>query len=344
MNLPSVCVTGATGLVGLELVRRLAGKGYRITAVVRPTSDRSSLSGLAGNLTIVGCQLTDAATLKAAMAGHDVVVHAAGSVDVMGSREEIFAVNVGGSRAALEAAISAGVKQFVHISSLSVITGQDDQYAVGEDAPLRCCGEPYADSKVEAEKLVMAEAYRGRIAVTALRPGFIYGPRERAWLPRLIESLASGKAVLIDGGRKETNVIYIGNLCRAIEASLLNERCYGKVYNLTDGQKVTKKQLFDAICDGLGLPRVTRSIPQPVARLACEVVSRVAPLLPPASRGKLSRFSRAAFRLAGVNQGFDISRAERDLDYTERTPFAAGMAETLPYFAGTRARSAGARQ
>src|SRR5579885_2401082 len=316
MNLPSVCVTGATGLVGLELVRRLAGKGYRITAVVRPTSDRSSLSGLAGNLTIVGCQLTDAATLKAAMAGHDVVVHAAGSVDVMGSREEIFAVNVGGSRAALEAAISAGVKQFVHISSLSVITGQDDQYAVGEDAPLRCCGEPYADSKVEAEKLVMAEAYRGRIAVTALRPGFIYGPRERAWLPRLIESLASGKAVLIDGGRKETNVIYIGNLCRAIEA----------------------------ICDGLGLPRVTRSIPQPVARLACEVVSRVAPLLPPASRGKLSRFSRAAFRLAGVNQGFDISRAERDLDYTERTPFAAGMAETLPYFAGTRARSAGARQ
>ncbi|MBX9771786.1 MAG: NAD-dependent epimerase/dehydratase family protein [Candidatus Obscuribacterales bacterium] len=332
MDKITVLVTGATGLVGYHAVKHLLAKGFAVKALTRSSSNIADLNSLAtnGQLSIVQAELDDKSQLVNCLKGVDVVVHAAGFVDPLGKREDIYKVNVDGTGNMLAAAKEANVKQFIHISSLSVITGQGDQYGLSEKAELKYCGEPYADSKVDAEKLVATQ--NGTIHVTVLRPGFIYGPKEKAWMPRLINSIAQGKAMLIDGGLKETNVIYVGNLTQAIELAILNKQSYGQVYNLTDGEKVSKKELFDAIADGLSLPRVTRTIPTAVARTACEVVSTIAPMLPLSARKGLSRYSRAAFRLAGVNQGFDISKAERELNYTKRISFADGMKETLADF------------
>lgn len=332
MDKTTVLVTGATGLVGFSAVKHLLSKGFTVKALTRSSSNIADLKSLGSNgqLTIVQANLDDKAQLVNCMKGVDVVIHAAGFVDPLGKRADIYKVNVEGTGNILAAAKEAGVKQLIHISSLSVITGQGDQYGLSEKAELKYCGEPYADSKVDAEKLVRSQ--NGTINVTILRPGFIYGPKEKAWMPRLINSIAQGKAMLIDGGQKETNVIYVGNLSQAIELAILNKQSFGQVYNLTDGERVSKKQLFDAIADGLQLPRVTRVIPSAVARTACEVVSTIAPLLPLSARKGLSRYSRAAFRLAGVNQGFDISKAERELNYTNRVPFSEAMKLTLADF------------
>jgi nucleoside-diphosphate-sugar epimerase len=326
-----VLVTGATGLVGYHAVAHLLKKNIEVVALTRPTSNTSSLAALSskGNLSLTACALTDRDALTQAMSGVDVVVHCAGAVDPHAKRQDIYAVNVDGTASALSAAIAAGVKQFIHISSLSVITCQQDQYMVDESAKLRHCSEAYADSKVDAELTVQKQGALSQTATTILRPGFIYGPGERAWLPRLIDSLAQGKVMLIDGGAKETNVIYVENLSRAIELALLNEKAYHQVFNLTDGRTPSKKQLFDTICDCLNLPRPTKKVPGFVARAACDLVSAIAPSLPEGPRQKLSRFSRAAYRLAGINQGFDIGKAERELGYTDRIPFAEGMAATL---------------
>jgi 2-alkyl-3-oxoalkanoate reductase len=329
-----IAVTGASGLVGSHLTDYLAGKGYRVVALVRSLAKAKPFSEgwQRQGVRVHEADVSDPVALRQGMAGVDVVVHAAGVVDPYGSRSLINSVNVEGTGHALSAAKEQRVKQFILISSLSVITGQGDQYDVGEDAPLRKCGEAYADSKVDAESLVMAAASANQIAVTALRPGFIYGPREHAWLPRLIDSIAGGKAALIDGGKKATNVIYVENLNRAIEACFLNTAAYGQVYNLTDGEAVSKKQLFDAIADGLNLARVKRVIPGSIAKLFCQGVSFLAPHLPIENQRRLARYSRAAFRLAGLNQGFSIAKAERDLDYLDRIPFQEGMAITLASF------------
>jgi nucleoside-diphosphate-sugar epimerase len=333
---PKVAVTGASGLVGGHVVEYLAKGGYSMVAVVRsPESARQLtkfLDDMKGSIDVRLAQaaVSDAKALAEAFSGCDVVVHAAGSVNPYGSRQDIFATNVDGTKNVLAAAEKANVKHFIFISSLSVITGQGDQFNLDESAPLRPCGESYADSKIEAEKAVMASS--GRLKVTSLRPGFIYGPGERSWMPRLITNIRNGKAMLIDGGKRETNVIYVGNLCRAVEKTLLNPKSFGQVYNLTDGQSISKKQLFDAIADGLSLPRVTKSVPRPVAQLACTVVSGIAPMLSSQTQQKMSRFSRAAFRLAAVNQGFSIAKAQRDLGYTDRILFHEGMARTLESF------------
>lgn len=333
-----VAITGASGLVGSHLAEHLVLSGYEVVAMSRNASSEKCLTAITGpgKLTLLNVDVNDENALQHAFTGCDVVVHAAGTVDPYGSRQTIFKTNVEGTRNAMSAARNRGVKQFIFVSSLSVITGQGDQFDVDETAELKPCGESYADSKVEAERLVMSEPETSSMKVTSVRPGFIYGPREKAWMPRLINSIGTGKAMLIGGGVKETNVIYVGNLSKAIENAFLNPKAYGQVFNLTDGEKVTKKELFDAIADGLGLPRVSKQIPVPVARFACEMISSFAPLLPVEKQRGLARFSRAAFRLAGVNQGFSVKKAERDLNYVNRTSFKEGMAKTLEYFKAER--------
>lgn len=337
-----ILVTGASGMVGYHTVKFMLEAGHAVTAVIRDTSDDRAINALKGNLLVKRCELSDESKLRCIMNGIDVVVHAAGMVDPHADRETIFAANVGNTQTLLMAADLAGVKHFIHISSLSVITGQSDIYGAREDAPLMYCGEAYADSKVEAEKAVTMFFGRGSMSVTILRPGFIYGPGERAWMPRLLENLRTGRAMLIDGGQKQTNVIYVGNLVKAIQLSMLNKNADRQVFNLTDGESITKKQLFDTICDGMGFKRIERTVPGWLARAACEVVSRLAPHLPEAKRKNLSRFSRAAFRLAGLNQGFDIGKAERLLGYTDRTPFSEGMTASLEYFKGKNSIELGA--
>lgn len=339
MTNPKVAVTGATGLVGGHLVQHLADNNYEVIAIGRSKEKLSHFQS--PNIEIRIADIEDQEAVSKAISGADVVVHSAATVDPYGSRESIFATNVGGTKKILEAAKAHNVKHFLYVSSLSVITGQGDLYNVDESEPLKPCGESYADSKVEAERTVMSEAEnpQSKMKVTSLRPGFIYGPGERAWMPRLINSIATGKAMLIDGGKKETNVIYVENLSRAITSAILNEKAYGQVYNLTDGQKISKKELFDAIADGLNLPRVKKVVPGVAAKLFCEVVSSVAPMMGVDSQRKLARFSRAAFRLAGVNQGFSIAKAERELNYVDRVPFQTGISKTLVTFKSENGRN-----
>jgi 2-alkyl-3-oxoalkanoate reductase len=332
-----IFVTGATGLVGLHVVKHLSRCGHEIVAAVRSTSKTDALDELAsgGKVRIVTADVSEPEALVRGMIGCNIVVHCAGSVDMQAGRQAISDINVNGTRNVLKSAVKAGLQQFIHISSLSVITGQEDQFNVDETAPIRYSNEPYADSKVDAERIVRTEGQD--IETTILRPGFIYGPHERAWMPRLIANIKAGKAMLVDGGKRSTNVIYVENLARAVELAILNPRAYRQTYNLTDGKTPTKKELFDAICNGLDLPLVTKSVPRVVVKTACSVVALISPILSEEARKGLSRFSPGAYRLAAVNQGFSTAKAEEELGYTnlDLTPFNVGMAETLKYFKST---------
>lgn len=332
-----VFITGATGLVGFHLVKLMASLGHSVVAMVRTTSNVKNLHRLAsetgGDIKIVTCDVSQQDEMRDLMSSCDVVVHTVACIDPHGNPKSLRAVNVDGTRHALYAAMQANVKHFVHISSLSVIMGEDDQYAVSEDEPLHICREAYANSKVEAEQIVMDSAMTKQFNVTALRPGFIYGPGEKTWLPRLISSLRAGTAILVDDGSKETNLIYVENLCRAVALSMMNSNSYGHVYNLTDGEKVTKRQMMDRLAAELNLAKVRIYLPMWFAKALVEVSSSIASVSPHCMKTRLGRFSRPALRLVGLNQGFDISKAERELNYTDRITFAEGMSETLKSYA-----------
>lgn len=191
-----IFVTGASGLVGSNLTKYLAARGHTVTAFIRPISDTSALQDAVraypSNITVLAGDLFDDKALAAAMSGCDVVVHSAAVIEAFGDPEYLHKVNVQGTDTVIRAAIRAKVNQLVHISSLAVITGEHDQYDVCEETPLIECREVYANSKVTAEKLVREYFYTDDINITVLRPGFIYGPTEKAWLPRLISAIETG--------------------------------------------------------------------------------------------------------------------------------------------------------
>ena len=332
----TVFVTGATGVVGFHLVRQLGQAGHEIVAMVRRSSDTKALEDFIRNnivkIRIVRGDLPGIDDFAAQIAPCDVLVHAA-AVSILMAIQVIFIRSMSKALALCLMRRLGRVKHFVHISSLSVIMGDKDCFGITEAEPLRYCREAYANSKIEAEQLVMEYKDPGGMKVTALRPGFIYGPNERSWLPKLIAAMKARTAMLVGDGSKETNLIYVENLCRAIILSLMNPVAYGQIYNLTDGQCVTKRQLFDVICLGLGIPRIRIFIPLFAARFLVDVSSFLAMCAPTPLKSRMAVFSRPALRLAGLNQGFDISKAEKQLGYTDRIPFEEGMAKTLKSFA-----------
>ncbi len=320
-------ITGATGFVGSHLAEAGATRGWALSTVARPDSDTALLGRL--GVVVRRGDLTDAKLIRQALADADVVVHCAAKVGDWGPVEDYRAVNVEGLRGLLEAASERKVRRFVHLSSLGVYAARH-HHGTDETEPLPDLHmDGYTQTKVESEKLAL-EYHRHRgLPVVALRPGFIYGPRDRTVLPRLIESLRDHQLPYFGGGKGALNTIYVGNLVDAILLAIERPEAVGQVYNLTDGEFVSKRTFIDAIADGMGLDRPRRSVPLWIARLAARLMERRA-----RRRGatQAPRLTQARLKFLGLNLDFSIAKAKRELGYLPRVPFAQAMNETMAWY------------
>jgi len=125
------------------------------------------------------------------------------------------------------------------------------------------------------------------------------------------------------------NTIYIGNLVDAIFLAVEKSEAVGQVYNLTDGDRVTKRKFFETIADGLGLPRPRRKVPLLVAKLVARVLEWRARRI---GKKDSPRLTRARLKLLGLNLDFSIDKAKRELGYAPTIGFDEGMQETLAWF------------
>jgi nucleoside-diphosphate-sugar epimerase len=204
-------------------------------------------------------------------------------------------------------------------------------YGLNEEAAYAKTQETYASSKIAAEQYLLKymQADSRTIPITILRPGFIYGPNERAWLPKVIESIQSKKAVLIDKGLKQCNLISVDNLVHAIALAINNNSAYNQIFNLTDREYISKAKLFNTIAQVLNLPPIEKSISSTLLFPLTEVISTIAPILPSNMQRKLSKFSRASYRLIALNQGFSITKAETLLNYKPEANFEKSIKQYL---------------
>jgi dihydroflavonol-4-reductase len=130
---PLVVVTGASGLVGADLVRALVREGVRVRVLVR--ADTRAVDGLPVEL--VHGDLRDAAAVDAALAGADTVHHPAGPISVgQLPPDHVHAVNVGGTRNVVRACLRQGVGRLVYCSSVHALDHRPDEVPVDELRPL----------------------------------------------------------------------------------------------------------------------------------------------------------------------------------------------------------------
>jgi dihydroflavonol-4-reductase len=187
-----VAVTGASGFIGRHVIEHLAERGTDVVAVRRPFESH---------------------TLRDALRGVDALVHLAGVVSAVRERD-YFSANVDGTRAVAEAARAAGVP-LIHISSLAAAGPASPRAPHSEDdapAPINA----YGRSKLAGERVVAA---LDGLRWTILRPGVVYGPRDRALLPvfRLAE-----RGILPLVGRTDAayTFVHVADLVRVITAAV----------------------------------------------------------------------------------------------------------------------------
>lgn len=325
-------ITGATGFVGSHVAEALAARGEPVRALVRQGSDTALLEKL--GVTLVRGDLTNPDALANAVDGVDVVVHCAAKVGDWGHVDEYRKVNVDGLRLLLDAVRSRPLHRFVHISSLGVYAARH-HYGTDETEPLPDNHiDGYTQSKVETEKLALDYNRKYGVPVAVLRPGFIYGPRDRSILPRLADRLREKSVIYIARGKYALNTTYVGNLVDAILLAIDNPAAVGEVFNITDGEFVSKRRFFEAVADGLKLPRPKMSVPVFLARFLANWRERV---FRRRNKPHPPRITQAQLKFAGLNLDFSIAKARQKLGYTPRVHFEHGMKLALESFLASRA-------
>jgi dihydroflavonol-4-reductase len=247
MNAP-VLITGATGFLGHTLCPYLVERGYRLRALVRRSSDWEFLRPLGVELT--WGDVRDPQAVHEATEGCQAVVHAAGKFRFWGQREDFFAINLGGTRNALEAARQAGVERFIYISTIAVIGVPRHGVVIDEEYP-PVPHDDYQRSKLAAERLVLHYHREYGLSALVLRPGAFYGPGSRYAFNRLFfEDPLKGLPLRVHRGRRISFPVYIRDVARGIDLALKRGRP-GEMYNVS-GRSLNHRQIDETVSRLLG--------------------------------------------------------------------------------------------
>ena len=323
-------VTGATGLLGSHIVERLVQSGQPVRVLVRPGSDTSVLDQWKVEKALG--DVTDAASVQAAMKGVATVYHAAAQVGDWGPWERFVAVTIEGTRNMINAARAARVSRFLHTSSISAYGHPDGEGLVlDETAPLGVNLHKwsyYSRAKVEAEKLVWEAHKRGDIPATVVKPSWLYGPRDRASMPRLIKAIRAGKAKLIGDGNNRLNLTYAGNEAEGCILAATNPKAVGESYNLSNDGVITHAQYVNKIAETIGAPPVKAKVPYKVAYGASFMLELIGHAF---GLKKPPLVTRYAVWLIGRRCFFSAEKARQQLGWKATTTYEEGIPASVKW-------------
>jgi nucleoside-diphosphate-sugar epimerase len=311
-------VTGATGLVGAELVESLLVRGEEVRILARPTSRTQHLREIKVDVRIG--TLSDNATLMAAAKDVDRIFHCASLMSDWGVSENFYQTNVNGTRNLLAAATRAEVKKFIFLSTTDVYGFPGEPVEENERPSPR--GFPAADSKIDAEALVWSHRRRVGLPVCILRPATIYGPGAEMVVTRIVDMLRRRRMFLIDGGSHFMGLTHVSNLVGAMTLAADSEASTGQAYNISDGSEITWAEYVYALADLAELPRPSRSYPH---WLALNLATFWETYYRAVGRTDRPPMTRMFVEYMGTDQNFPILKAQRELGYQPRIHFDEGL-------------------
>lgn len=319
---PDVVVTGATGLVGNNVVRMLVSRGESVRALVRSrNAAERCLAGLPVE-TFVG-DLDDEATVRAAVDGARVVIHAAAMVHC-GWRhlDEMRRANVAGTRVVAAAARRAGAR-LVQVSSVDAIGLRADGLPADEETPPGGMPEcPYVVTKRAAEGVVLEEVARGLDAVI-VNPVYMLGPWD--WKPssgRMLLEVGAGKGLFAPPGAND--FVDVRDVAGGILAAAERGRS-GRRYIL-GGHPLSYLDAWRVFARVAGRMQPLGVAPTPIVKVAGWAGDMVSLAL----KRELP-VNSAATRMSMLSHNFSSRRAETELGYTFR-PIEATVADAWEWF------------
>jgi nucleoside-diphosphate-sugar epimerase len=317
-----ILVTGGTGFLGRRCVAVLSGDGYAVRAVGRDEAVCRQLA--AAGVEVVRADLRDRSAIVAACAGVDAVVHAGALSAPWGRQGDFRAINVGGTAHVLDGCKQHRVERMIYISSPSVTFDGRDHLNQDESAPYpRTWMSVYSHTKKLGEDLTNEARDRG-LQTVILRPKAIFGPGDRALLPRLLLASRQGRLPQVGDGRNLVDLTYVDNVVHAVCLALTADRAIGRTYLITNDEHVPLWELIRDVLRRLGASAALRARPYRLVYAVAAMLELKARLF--GGEPLLTRYTTAVL---GRTQTYDISAARRDLGYAPLVSVAEGVELTL---------------
>jgi len=315
-----VGITGGAGFLGINLTRLLLDKGIEVVSFDKAPFDypeRDRITAITGDI-------RDGDAVRDAFAGCDAVVHAAAALPLY-PKEEIYSVDIDGTRTVMESAKDLGIGRVVHISSTAVY-GVPDHHPLHEDDPLVGVG-PYGNAKIDAEKVV--EGFRDTLTATILRPKSFIGPERLGVFALLFDWASTGHHFPIPGrGTNLYQYLDVEDLCHAIWLSLTaDDDIANDTYNIGAERFGTFGGDFQAVLDHASFGKKVRSLPAMPAIWILRVLDKV----------KLSPLYPWVYETAVKDSFVSIDKAQQKLGFAPKHSNAESLIRNYDWYVANRA-------
>lgn len=324
-------VTGGAGFVGQALVRRLLAEGDTVRAIVLPRDPRLAeiaplVDQFPGRFSILQADIADSNAFSRSFENADRVFHTAALVHAWAPRASFERVNVQGSRNVAELALAHGVRRLVAVSTSDVFGLPHGDTVITEASPYRAWDEPYADTKIEAERWLWRLARESVLSLSVIYPGWVYGPGDHAFFPGLANAIRRRQMLFWHPGPRLAYV-FIENLVDACLLASDSDAAHGEgflIYDSDDGP--TLQEVCARIAKQIGAKPPTRQIPYSWAMAAAragEAIWRFAkrPSAPPLQTVDVKAF--------GLQWRFSNAKARSVLGWKPRVGLEEGMTAAI---------------
>ncbi|TAE60221.1 MAG: NAD(P)-dependent oxidoreductase [Nostocales cyanobacterium] len=268
MNLQNttILITGIDEFIGARAAELAIAQGMKVKGLQTTDKPDPNLQKLGAEI-IVG-NITDNKTAQKACQGVDIILHTAQLAEEAGDIKRFREINVNGTLNIAQAAKQAGVKTFIHLSTV-LVYGFNYAENITENGKVSGDNNPYCQTKIEAETELLKLNSSPDFGVIIIRAGDVYGPGSIPWIVRPILMMRQKLFAYANDGQGVMNHLYVDNLVDAIFLAIEKE-AYGEIFNVTDGEKTSWKEYFIHLAAIEGLP-APMSLPKEEMKLFLKV-------------------------------------------------------------------------
>ena len=320
-----ILITGGTGFIGTRLAIKCLEKGYTVKILGQENntaeSENKKLIEKKG-AEVYLASITDKNILSELLNGIDVVFHLAAAQHEMNVPDQRFwDVNVKGTENILEACVNAGVKRFVHGSTIGVYGSMKG--LINEQSPCKP-DNIYGKTKLAGEKLVLS--YKDKLPVVVIRIPEVYGSGDRRLL-KLFKAIKKSRFFMIGNGKNMHHLIFIDDLIEGFFLAVTTEKANGEVFLLAGKEAISTNDMVAIIAEQLGtsIPKIRLPLfPMLLLATVIEKILRPCGIQPPIHRRRMDFFKK----------GFTLSweNASNILKFTPKYSFQQGVSETANWY------------
>jgi nucleoside-diphosphate-sugar epimerase len=324
-------ITGASGFIGGHLAEALIRKGWDVYALTRKETDPRWLESR--EVKLVHADYQDKPSLNEAVKGMDYVFHL-GAVIAAPKWEDYHRANVQATENLLAACQEScpGLKKFVFVSSISAAGVTAPGQAKTEADPCTPISY-YGRSKLEAEE--RAAQYMERVPIVIVRPPNVLGPRQNE-IKTMLETLEKRIFPLLGNGDKQTSIIFVEDLVRALIMAAEKKEAEGQTYFVTDNRHYSWREILDFIAVEMGIRSFMIKIPYPLLYIIAVISSFIARLA-----GVGAMISRENIvNLRKQYWLYDSQKIEKELGFAPAIKFEDGMREIIAWYRSEKNKKA----